>query len=67
MVTALTAWGLVVCAPLGWTAAGDPGCTLTSSPGMVSRQIDGRPYFVNVPDGLPGPSAPLLLALHAPA
>lgn len=64
MVTVMTAWGLIVCAPQGWKAAAEPGCTLTSSPGTISRQVDGRPYYVNVPDGLSGPSAPLLVALH---
>jgi polyhydroxybutyrate depolymerase len=64
MATVMTAWGLLVYAPQGLTAAAEPGCTLTSSSGTISRQIGGRPYYVNVPDGLSGPSAPLLLALH---
>ena len=41
-----------------------PGCTLASTGGTIKRQVNGRDYWVNVPDGLPGPSAPLLLGLH---
>jgi polyhydroxybutyrate depolymerase len=40
------------------------GCTLKPTPGTISRQVNGREYLVNVPAGLPGPLAPLLLGLH---
>jgi polyhydroxybutyrate depolymerase len=39
-------------------------CTLASTGGTIQRQVNGRDYWVNVPEGLPGPSAPLLLGLH---
>src|SRR5439155_16727691 len=45
-------------------AAGGSTCTLAPTSGTIMRQVDGRRYAVNVPGGLSGPSAPLLLALH---
>jgi polyhydroxybutyrate depolymerase len=51
-------------------AAGAPseiGCTLTGTPGTIMREIAGRPYYVNVPDSLSGPSVPLLIARHGAA
>ena len=42
----------------------DTGCTLEPTLGTISRQVNGREYLVNVPAGLPGSSAPLLLGLH---
>jgi polyhydroxybutyrate depolymerase len=54
----------IVCAPQVSPAATGAGCTLLPTSGTVSRAVGGRQYYVNVPAGLPGASAPLLLALH---
>ena len=55
---------LIVCPPPASQAATPVGCTLQPTGGTVSRAVGGRQYYVNVPTGLTGPSAPLLLALH---
>lgn len=61
-VVTIAAWFLLASAPRGWTAPDD--CTLTSTSGTVRRLAGHRPYYLNVPGGLPRPAAPLLFALH---
>jgi polyhydroxybutyrate depolymerase len=55
---------LIVGTPQVSQAATAAGCTLSPTSGTVSRTVGGRQYYVHVPAGLPGSSAPLLLALH---
>ena len=45
-------------------AAAEPGCTLTSTGGTVTRTLGDRTYLLHVPAGLTGPEVPLLLSLH---
>lgn len=44
--------------------AAEPGCTLTSTGGTVTKSLGDRTYRVNVPAGLSGAQVPLLLSLH---
>lgn len=41
-----------------------PGCSLAATAGTVTRTVDGRTYLLNVPSGLSGPAAPLLVSIH---
>jgi polyhydroxybutyrate depolymerase len=45
-------------------SAAEPGCVLTPTGGTVAKTLNGRSYRINVPAGLPGADAPLLLVLH---
>jgi polyhydroxybutyrate depolymerase len=63
MATTLV-WLLIAGVSQPVNAAGASTCTLAPTSGTIVRQVDGRPYYVNVPNGLRGPSVPLLLALH---
>ena len=64
LVATTVMWLLIAGVPRPVDAAGASTCTLTPTPGTIMRQVDGRRYALNVPQGLPGPLAPLLLALH---
>ncbi|MEA2588579.1 MAG: polyhydroxybutyrate depolymerase [Actinomycetota bacterium] len=64
-LAATVGWLLIAGVSRPVDAAGGSTCTLAPTSGTIMRQVDGRRYAVNVPGGLPGPSAPLLLALHA--
>jgi polyhydroxybutyrate depolymerase len=64
LAVASAAWVLVPYAPRTGQVADAASCTLAPTSGTVARQVAGRPYYVNVPAGLPGSPAPLLLALH---
>ncbi len=45
-------------------SAAEPGCTLASTGGTVTKSLNGRTYRINVPAGLTGTHVPLLLSLH---
>lgn len=53
--------GPVARASQGLPTAGEPGGTLTASPGTINRQIDGKPHYVNVHNPL---SESCLVAPH---
>lgn len=59
MSTIMTARGPVACASQNLPATGEPGGTLAASPGTISRQVDGKQYYVNAHNGLSESSAPL--------
>ena len=63
-LAATVGWLLIAGVSRPVDAAGGSTCTLAPTSGTIMRQVDGRRYAVNVPGGLSGPSAPLLLALH---
>lgn len=56
-VHVMTAWGLLVCAPQSFEAAAEPGCTLTSSSGTISRVPAARHFIVAYPSTQPKKSA----------
>ena len=64
VVAALGGITFVLAVGAGPAAAVEPGCTLNSTGGTVTKSLGGRTYRVNVPAGLAGPEVPLLLSLH---
>ena len=63
LLSALTVTAGLLAAP-GVASAAEPGCTLASTGGTVTKQLGSRTYKVNVPAGLGGSEVPLLLSLH---
>lgn len=45
-------------------SAAEPGCSLSSTNGTVTRTLGARTYSVNVPAGLSAAEVPLLVTLH---
>jgi polyhydroxybutyrate depolymerase len=63
VIGVLVATAAIAAAPAGAQAA-EPGCSLATTSGTVTKTLGGRSYLVNVPAGLTGPQVPLLLSLH---